>query len=359
MRALGLGILGTAKIAAKNWKAIHASGTATVRAVASRDVARSRQFVDACQAESPFQVTPAAVGTYEELLALPDVDAVYVPLPTAIRKEWVLRAAAAGKHVLCEKPCGVSAADVADMIARCRAAGVQFMDGVMFAHNPRLARVRDVLDDNRSVGDVRRITSAFSFNMSADTYDSNVRVDSRLEPAGCAGDLGWYCIRFALWAMRWQLPRQVTGRLLSEGGSSRSPASVPLEFTGELLFDAGVSAGFYCSFLSQFQNWTHVSGPKGWLRIPDFVQPADNHEIGFEVNGADVRIPYCDCGTTHRAQAGAMQAVYMIRHFSDQIRSGVLNDEWPMSALRTQQVLDACLESARNGSRPIDPKAGR
>jgi predicted dehydrogenase len=96
-------------------------------------------------------------------LASDEIEAVYIPLPTGLRKEWVLRAAAAGKHVLSEKPCAVSVADLREMIEACRKHRVQFMDGVMFMHSRRLPRLREILEDGRSVGQVRRITSAFSF----------------------------------------------------------------------------------------------------------------------------------------------------------------------------------------------------
>src|SRR5439155_17278557 len=109
-------------------------GNATLTAVASRDAAKARAFIDECQSDVPFPAAPAACGGYEELLRRPDVDAVYVPLPTGIRRVWVIRAAQAGKHVLCEKPCGPTAADVRAMLDACRAGGVQFMDGVMFMH---------------------------------------------------------------------------------------------------------------------------------------------------------------------------------------------------------------------------------
>src|SRR5690349_7855569 len=97
------GILGTANIAQKNWKAIQKAGNATVTAVASRDLARSQRFIQNCQSEVPMEKVPIAFGSYHDLLASSDVDAVYVPLPTGLRKKWVLQAASAGKHVLCEK----------------------------------------------------------------------------------------------------------------------------------------------------------------------------------------------------------------------------------------------------------------
>jgi len=156
------GILGTAQIARKNWRAIRDSGNPIV-AVASRHLERSRRFIAECQAEVPFETIPEAYGSYESLLASPAVDAVYIPLPTGLRKEWVLRAAAAGKHIVSEKPCAVSVADLREMLEACRRHRVQFMDGVMFMHSPRLAKIREILDDGQNVGEVRRISSAFSF----------------------------------------------------------------------------------------------------------------------------------------------------------------------------------------------------
>ena len=104
MKKLRIGFLSTAGIGRKNWKAIFNSGNCVVAAVASRDVQKSLKFIDECQREFPFTETPRAFGSYEELIASPDVDAVYIPLPTGLRKEFVLRAAAAGKHILCGQP---------------------------------------------------------------------------------------------------------------------------------------------------------------------------------------------------------------------------------------------------------------
>src|SRR5579862_7198272 len=141
------GILGTANIARKNWSAIYNTGNSVVAAVASRDLSRSRQFIDQCQAQVPFVTVPRALGSYEEMIRDTALDGLYIPLPTGLRKPWVLRAAEAGKHVICEKPCGVSLADVREMTSACRRRGVQFMDGVMFMHSRRLDAIRQVLDD--------------------------------------------------------------------------------------------------------------------------------------------------------------------------------------------------------------------
>jgi predicted dehydrogenase len=353
MKKLRWGILSTAGIARKNWRAIHDSGNSVVTAVASRDAARSRQFIDDCQREAPSDTHPAALGGYEALLNSSEVDAVYIPLPTGLRKEWVLRAAAAGKHVLCEKPCGVSLADVRAMTGACQQHGVQFMDGVMFMHNPRMARLRALLDDGHTIGPLRRIMSVFSFASDAKFFEANIRVHSALEPAGCLGDLGWYCLRFALWAMHWRLPREVTGKILAARGNRLSPSAPPTDFSGELIFADGSSLGFFCSFRAADQDWVHLGGAAGWLRVPDFVHSPKAHEPSFQVNGAEERVKCCDCAGPHTDSRAPAQDARMFRNFADQVASGKLNHDWPMWSLKTQQVMDACLESALHGSRAV------
>src|SRR5581483_1320639 len=99
---------------------------------------------------------------------------VYVPLPTGVRKEWILRAAEAGKHVLCEKPCGVTARDLRAMLDACHKRRVQFMDGVMFMHSRRMPLLRQVLDDPQEIGEVRRTASQFSFKAPEEFYRQNI-----------------------------------------------------------------------------------------------------------------------------------------------------------------------------------------
>ena len=97
------GILSAANIARKNWLAIRNCDNAVVTAVASRDKAKAQQFIDECNGHSSFNPKPIAIGSYEELLKSPEIDAVYLPVPTGVRKDWVIKAAEAGKHVLAEK----------------------------------------------------------------------------------------------------------------------------------------------------------------------------------------------------------------------------------------------------------------
>jgi predicted dehydrogenase len=353
MQKFRWGILSTAGIARKNWRAIRDSGNSVVAAVASRDAARSRKFIDDCQQDAPADWKPAALGSYEELIQSDEVDGIYVPLPTGLRKEWVLRAAHAGKHVVCEKPCGVSLADVRDMVNACQKNNVQFMDGVMFMHNPRLARIRQILDDGKTVGPIKRMMSVFSFMAGGNFFDTGIRVNADLEPAGCLGDLGWYNIRFALCAKNWELPTQVTGRTVSSRGTRINPKGAPTDFSAELFFADGSSMGFFCSFLAHYQNWVHVGGAAGYLRLADFVHPASVHEPAIEYNGTVEQVKCCDCAKEHSDSKVSAQDSRMWRNFANQAASGKLNPDWPMWALKTQEVLDACYSSAQQGSRTI------
>ena len=357
------GIMGTAVIARKNWKAIKNSGNSEITAVASRDLGRSEAFIEECQAHTPLPYHPAALGSYEELINRSDVDAIYIPLPTGLRKEWVIKAAEAGKHVLCEKPCAVDADSLQEMIDACNKNNVQFMDGVMYMHSDRLRAIREVLEDGTSVGDLKRIACQFSFCAPDDFLNSNIRVNSDLEPQGCLGDLGWYTIRFILWVMQAQMPKQVTGRILSDHHHPDSPQPVPMEFSAEMLFDGGVSASFYCSFRTEHQQFAHVSGSKGNIMVPDFVLPYYSNRLGFQVNNAEFHLFGCDFVMEKHLRevsvpeygnsAEFAQETNMIRRFSEIATSGKLDPTWPDFSLKTQKVMDACLESARDGNKPV------
>ena len=358
------GILGTANIAQKNWKAIRQSGNGTVIAVASRSLERSREFIRNCQAEAPMEQAPRPFGSYAALLASPDIDAVYIPLPTGLRKEWVLKAAAAGKHIVCEKPCAPTVADLEEMLAACRKHNVQFMDGVMFMHSRRLEAMRQVLKSAQGVGTIKRITSAFTFGSTPEFFSGNIRTHSALEPLGCLGDLGWYCIRLALWVMDWNLPARVRGQMLSQFARPDSPTPVATDFSGELFFENQVSSAFYCSFITANQQWAMISGDQGYLELDDFVLPFNGPELEFRtqkpafvVNGCDFKMePHSKSFKVPEPSHGdpIAQESNLFRNFSDQVTSGALNELWPGIALKTQRVACACLESARQHGRAID-----
>lgn len=357
------GILSTAEIAQKNWAAICHSSNATLSAVGSRSLEKAEAFIDLCQSHTSFPTRPQALGSYEELLASENVDAVYIPLPTGLRKEWVIKAAEAGKHVLCEKPCAITHGDLVEMTDACAKNNVQFMDGIMYMHSARFGAMKEALNDPETVGTIRRIAGNFSFNGPDEFQAGNIRTASNLEPQGCLGDLGWYQIRFALWAMNYEMPRSVVGRMLTELKREGSPSPVPMEFSLELFFDNGVTAGFYNSFITEHQQFCTVAGTKGFLRLDDFVLPFYGNRIEYEIFNSNFVVNKCDFTMEKHIskrsvpeyannKAGAQESK-LFETFSRQVLANNVDPFWPDVSLKTQLILDKALESAFMGSKEI------
>jgi predicted dehydrogenase len=245
------------------------------------------------------------------------------------------------------------------MLAACDRGGVQFMDGVMFLHGRRLEALRRVLDDGESVGEVRRIAAQFSFAGDEAFAAGNIRLDSRLEPHGCLGDLGWYTIGFALWVMRYELPTSVTARVLAQAGRPDSPGKVPAEMSGELKFRGGVTASFYCSFRTGNEQWASVSGTKGLVYIPAFVLPFFGDETGFDVTGSVFEVDGCNFDMQRRIRRVAVpeyanshptaQEAGLFRAFSTLVTTKRRDPQWGDVALKTQVLVDACRRSASEG----------
>jgi predicted dehydrogenase len=357
------GILSTASIAEKNWLAIRNSGNGVVAGVASRSAEKAQAFIDRCQSTVPFESVPTAFASYEELLASDDIDAVYIPIPTGLRKEWVIKAANAGKHVLAEKPAARDAGEVQEMLDACAVNNVQYMDGVMYMHSGRLPALREALDDPSNIGDIKRISTNFSFAADASFLEENIRMTSDLEPMGCLGDLGWYTSRMILWIMEYEMPEQVVGRLLTAQSRDDSPEPVPVEFSAEFFYPNGVSASYYNSFITENQQWVNIAGSKGYIYIPDFVLPFVGNEVGFDINQSRFKVDGCDFNMEKHVRHVAVdeyggghknaQESYLFRNFSEIVLSDNLDPLWGELTLKTQKLLDAALASAQNNSLPV------
>jgi predicted dehydrogenase len=232
------------------------------------------------------------------------------------------------------------------------------MDGVMMMHSARLPKVREVLEDGQSIGQLRRMESTFSFCGGDEFLADNIRMNSTLEPDGCLGDLGWYSIRFMLWVMKWQMPDSITGRYLASQGRADSPDRVPTECSAELTWPGGVSGSFYCSFITADQQFMTLSGTKGYLHMPDFVLPFFGSEAGFDVTNSQFTVRGCDFNMEPRVRRVSVneysnsmpnaQEANLYRNFANQVRSGRLNTEWPESVLKTQQVMEAVVAAAKH-----------
>ena len=330
------GVLGTASIARKVVGAMQQARHARPVAIASRTLDRAAAFA----AETGME---RAHGSYEALLADPEIDAVYIPLPTGLRRDWVLKAAAAGKHILCEKPVAPHASAVVEMIEACQDAGVQFMDGVMFMHHARFDVLRKRLPDLGLVPTF--MDSAFTFRADPSFFESNIRASAETEPLGALGDLGWYCIRMALVVMD-AMPTVVRARHheLHQG--------VPIHTTAELEF-AGPEgpriARFQCSFRHPLRQWVEIVGEHGAMWMHDFVigSPTEaviDLETESSLTEGDAahrrhheRITVNDC----------VQQTAMVERFS-RIAAGLdpIDPQWPRWALDTQRVMDAVMSAA-------------
>mmetsp|Transcript_99107 Transcript_99107/g.296152 ORF Transcript_99107/g.296152 Transcript_99107/m.296152 type:complete len:355 (+) Transcript_99107:67-1131(+) len=343
------GILGCAGIAQKFAVALAEAKNARVAAVASRSIAKA----EAWAAEN----TPGAkaFGSYEELLADPDVQAVYVPLPTGMRADWVVRAAESGKHVLSEKPLGCTWSDTCRLVEACRKAGVQFMDNTMFMHNERLEEMKSVLKDEKTFGKVTQVVSAFTIPCAQEEEwaKGNIRMKRDTEPLGCLGDLGWYCVRFTLWAFDYDTPESVRCDYLEA-----TDEKVPVRVAGTMRFSGSRTATFDCSFKHCMRQWAEVVGEKASLHVDDFVVPKETSTVSYSVRTgsiADKALTFPGETTTKSLEIGTQQHTQLVERFSKLVEEGTRDDFWPKVALQTQQLMAALDLSAQKCGEWVRP----
>jgi xylose dehydrogenase (NAD/NADP) len=257
MRApLRWGILGCARITRRGLvPGIRASGAGVLHALASRDPATARARA------AEFGI-PRAHDSYEALLEDPDVDAVYIPLPNELHRPWVIAAADAGKHVLCEKPLALDGPEAEGMVAHCRDRGVLLMEAFMWRHQPRALQLRRLIREG-AIGALRLIRSSFSFPIAAG--------DWRLDPArggGALWDVGCYGVSAARFFAGAE-PADV--RSIAHVG----PTGVDLTLTALLEFPGGVLATVDCSFEQPYRCSCELVGTRGVIEVPDaFLPPA-------------------------------------------------------------------------------------
>ena len=316
------GILSTANIATKVARAINLADGAELTAIASRTEERAKSWAS----EHGVKI---AYGNYAALLEDPEIDAIYNPLPPSMHAEWTIKAAEQGKHVLCEKPLEANTEKSIAMADACQQHNVQLMDGVMWVHHERTARMKQVIDDG-ILGRLRRVTSAFT--SSWDTIpEANIRVKKELA-GGCLGDLGYYCVRCILWAFD-DLPTQVFA-------TARYYRGVELNLSGTLWFENERLAVFDCGYDTASRRWFEVAGTQASIVCDDFVIPRTEDSTRFWIHGGQGR------NEEHKG-GSCIQEVRMIEQFSNIVRTGQLEPRWQTEAIDTMRVCDALRESAR------------
>jgi len=244
------GLMSTAAINDYVLRGCAGSELVAFAAVASRSAEKA-------QAWAAARGIPRAHGSYEALLEDPDVEAVYISLPNSLHVEWSVRALEAGKHVLCEKPLGREARQVAAAFAASERAGRLLAEAFMYRFHPQTARIRELIADG-AIGEVRFVRSSHSFAMADPSGD--VRTSVALE-GGALLDVGCYCVSaFRLFAGE---PERVVGHAVA--GAS----GVDLRFYGTLLGAGGVVGQFDCGMDMPLRNALELVGSDGAIAVAD------------------------------------------------------------------------------------------
>jgi D-xylose 1-dehydrogenase (NADP+, D-xylono-1,5-lactone-forming) len=243
------GVLSTARINDKFLSGVAGSTECAVLAVASRDADRVRTYARERDIDRAY-------GSYEDLLADPDIDAVYISLPNSLHLEWARRALDAGKHVLCEKPLSRRLADVDAIFDLAERHERLLMEAFMYRHNPQTARIVELVSSG-AVGRLRLIRASFSFAL-RDAAD--VRLDPELE-GGALMDVGCYCVSGA---------RLLGGEPVAAWGAQViGSGGVDVAFVGSLRFADDVLAQFDAGFVFADRHDLEVVGDEGSLFIAD------------------------------------------------------------------------------------------
>ncbi len=315
------GILGTATIARQMvMPGMQQAEGAVIQAVASRDADKALELANM------FEV-PGVYGSYEALLEDPDIDAVYIPLPNHLHRPWTIKAAQAGKHVLCEKPLAITAAECDEMMEACEKNGVLLMEGFMYCLHPQVQILMELLDKG-IIGDVTMIRGSFSFPMEP---GENIRLEANFG-GGSLMDVGCYPIHLANLVFR-QAPERVQATVIWEGGVDLTAAGI-LHYSNDRL------AIIDSSFAMWDRQEVELVGNLGRIRL---TRPwrADNFDTDVIVESAEG----CE---THKV-ASSNPYKLEIEHFQDCMvdrRQPLPSPEKGKDVVRTIQAL---FEAARSG----------
>lgn len=326
VQKLRWGIMGCAQIATGSvMPAIMDSEMGIIKAVASRGLEKS----SAVAAEFGVE---KAYGSYEELLADQEIDAVYIPLPNHLHREWVIRAAEAGKHVLCEKPIALSSQEAADMVSACNEAGVHLAEAYMYRHHPRMAQLKDIIARGE-IGELRSIRGTFTYNDAEDT--SNIRFKSAWG-GGSLYDIGCYPLSAARMIFGTE-PEAVT----VHGIFSPAHDNVDMMASGLVEFPGGLSLIFDCGMWAYNRQLLEILGTEGRIEVPMPFNARDEDAEFFVHTGDGVR----------RVDAiGANPYVRQVDDFAAAVFTGekLFASE---DAILNMQLIETCLASARRRER--------
>ncbi|MCY2964399.1 MAG: Gfo/Idh/MocA family oxidoreductase [Planctomycetota bacterium] len=259
-RAIRFGILGCGRITRRGLvPGITGSPAAELTALASLRPGVAAELAKECGAAKAYD-------SYDAVIDDPEIDAVYIPSTGESHCEWTLKAAKAGKHVLCEKSLALNVAEAERMVAGCRVAGVLLQEAFMWRHHPRSKTVKQMLH-NGAIGELRLICAHFSFDID--------RSDWRLDPAqggGSVWDIGCYGVN-ASRHFSGAEPSTIHSRARFHEKGADITMQIALEFPNQAL------ANIDCSFEAPYRNEVELVGTKGSMVLPDAFLPPEEAKL--------------------------------------------------------------------------------
>ena len=287
--AVRWGIVSTADINRKLLAGAAESDEVEVVAVGSRDLSRAQSFAREWGIERAY-------GSYDELLADADVEAVYIPLPNTMHSEWSIRALEAGKHVLCEKPFSRHPEEVASAFNAAERTGLHLSEAFMWRHNPQTRKLAELVTEG-AIGELRLVRSTFSYAL----FDSdNIRLRTDME-GGALMDVGCYCVSGS---------RLLGGEPVSASGHAyQGPSGTDWVFAGVLRFPGDLLATFDCGTALANRDELEAVGTEGSLFLDDpwharfpgielrredgvqhiAIEPEDSYRLELEDMGRAIR----------------------------------------------------------------------
>jgi predicted dehydrogenase len=289
MKKIKWGILGCANIARKAViPGILGADNSELYAVASRSKEKAADFAEEFGAAVYYD-------DYDRLLADEEIEAVYIPLPNGLHKEWTIKAAEAGKDILCEKPLsGKSKKEAEEMFAAAEKNGVKLMEAFMYRFQPFVIKLKEMVDDG-VIGEIKEIKSNFAFDISDRSGD--IRLSPELD-GGALNDIGCYTVNISRYLMG-GMPTKVANFFQKE-----TAEGVDLSGSATLYFEGGAFASLYYSLNSYNEQDLEVVGTEGIIRIPGFFSWLEDNYFLLDKNGEVERIPV-ETGAQYRLEVEA------------------------------------------------------
>lgn len=275
MKKINWGILGFARIAMNEViPAILEAESARLYAVASRSQEKLKEAEELYKPEKLHH-------SYEALLEDKDVEAVYIPLPNALHKEWAIKAMEAGKHVLCEKPLALNEAEVREMAETSKKHKVLFMEAFMYRYTERTKRVAEILESG-VLGDIRHVDSTFRFFLNR---EGTIKMKPELG-GGALYDVGCYPVNFATMVFQ-EEPVKVSAAAAMQN-------QVDVQISALLEYKDGKTASLHAGFNAFGRNYSEIIGTEGRLEIPDsFLDNEGVMTLYTDQGMEEIHVPTC------------------------------------------------------------------